>query len=95
MRKECVQRQQEGMYVDVSEAHKTVSIDVEGKGKDVAGPSGSTVHVHAGYSSVDVDTPGGCGLREWVWREPAMYLDIKLGLYFGMDRPWQRSGETH
>ena len=92
---ESVQRQQEGMYVDVSEAHKTVSIDVEGKGKDVAGPSGSTVHVHAGYSSVDVDTPGGCGLREWVWREPAMYLDIKLGLYFGMDRPWQRSGETH
>ncbi|PVH89320.1 hypothetical protein DL98DRAFT_508410 [Cadophora sp. DSE1049] len=97
---EGVEGQQEGVYVDVAEAHRTVSIDVKGKGKAVAGPSGPTVHVRAGDSSVDVcestatyDLRGGAGRRSWVWREGAMYRDIGLGLYFGMDRLRERSGE--
>lgn len=92
--------QQVGEYVDVEEAHRTVSIDVKGKGKAVASPSGPTVHVTSGYSTIDVsesdaayDGRGVAGRRSWVWREGAMYRDIGLGLNFGMDRPKERSGE--
>ncbi|KAK0102436.1 hypothetical protein ONS95_006055 [Cadophora gregata] len=97
---EGLEGQQEGTYVDVYEADRTVSIDVKGKGKAVAGPSRPTVHFSAGYSTIDVcespatyDIRGGLGRRTWVWREAAMYRDIGLGLYFGMDRPRDKSGE--
>ncbi|KAH7418782.1 hypothetical protein BKA64DRAFT_208162 [Cadophora sp. MPI-SDFR-AT-0126] len=83
---EGMQGQQEGVYVDVSEAHRTVSIDVKGKGKAIPGFSGPIVHVSSGSSSVDVGystNTQDVGDRNWIWLEDAMYRDIGLGFFFG------------
>ncbi|KAH6712854.1 hypothetical protein BKA61DRAFT_62668 [Leptodontidium sp. MPI-SDFR-AT-0119] len=92
--------QEGGAYVDVGEAHRTVSIDFKGKGREATGISGPVVHVTSGYSNVNAyectatSDRGGSGHRGWLWRESAMYRDIGIGLYFGIDREKQNSGEV-
>lgn len=80
-----------GVYVDVGEADRTVGIDRKGKGKEKVG---SAVHVSVGHSTVrDGECPASSGKArvlghsDWAWRERAMYQDINLGMYFGLDKP--------
>ncbi|KAN0112859.1 hypothetical protein V8E51_005810 [Hyaloscypha variabilis] len=87
----------EGAYVDVGERDRTVTVDRKGKGKERATCS----EVFMGQSdaaecrTVDVHDKGafsrnkvGVGPKRtsWAWKERAMYQDINLGYYFGLDR---------
>jgi len=77
---------------DVGEAHRTVSIDIKGKGKAVAESIEPMEYVGDGYASVNrfkgIATYGSRSYKNnvWAWRENAMYRDIGLGLYFGRDK---------
>jgi hypothetical protein len=75
--------------MDVDEPGKTVTIDKKGKGKAKCEPM---VHVLPGHVTADVQeisassfASGDVG-RSWAWKEKAMYQDIGLGYYFGLDR---------
>jgi hypothetical protein len=79
-------------YVDVDERDRTVTVDRKGKGKERV--RCSDIAVMQSCETVDVHDrvafPGskvGVGLRRnaWAWKERAMYQDINLGYYFGME----------
>lgn len=74
---------------DVDEADRTVGLDRKGKGRAKCEPP---IVISSLSASVDVqeisESPPGrvgavCG---WAWREKAMYQDIGLGFYFGLER---------
>lgn len=71
-------------YVDVEEAHRTVSIDRKGKGRETCAQI-----VGGAQATVEVCTETGRefgGRKSWAWKERAMYLDIGLGFYFGREK---------
>ena len=78
----------ERRYGDVEENDRTVSIDRKGKGKAKCA-SLAPVQLVGGQANVDIGNSevgraaGGVS-RRWAWKEKAMYLDIRLGFYFGL-----------
>jgi len=83
-------------YVDVDERDRTVTVERKGKGKERARCSdAATMHnTAAGCVRVDVHERGaatgkkvgvGLGRDNWAWKEKAMYQDINLGYYFGLE----------
>ncbi|CZR53305.1 uncharacterized protein PAC_03183 [Phialocephala subalpina] len=79
-------------YIDVGEADRTVSIDRKGKGKERCNTA-PIVQVTAGCAPINLQqksTPAitkvGVGRGNWAWKERAMYQDINMGFYFGLDR---------
>jgi hypothetical protein len=83
-----------GTYVDVEERDRTVTVDRKGKGKEPprcseaqsasAGCVAIEVHDEAAFTSSKVGV--GPGRNSWAWKERAMYQDINLGYYFGLER---------
>ena len=91
-------RKEKSVYVDMGEADRTVRIDRKGKGKGKAGVQYCNTQIggHAavggvGGGNVALTTPKvgavSIGGYNWAWKEEAMYQDINLGFYFGLDRP--------
>lgn len=87
----------EETYIDVAEQDRTVTIDKKGKGRERAPHSDAPLIQSAASSCVTVEvhdssavTGGkvGVGARHniWAWKERAMYQDIDLGYYFGLER---------
>ncbi|KUJ18069.1 uncharacterized protein LY89DRAFT_668260 [Mollisia scopiformis] len=80
-------------YIDVGEADRTVSVDRKGKGRECLNTT-SMAQVTAGRASVHVQktsaslirTRAGSGRGNWAWKERAMYQDINMGFYFGVDQ---------
>jgi hypothetical protein len=80
-------------YVDVDERDRTVTVDRKGKGKERARCSDvavmqclETVDVHDRVALTGRKVGVGLGRNTWAWKERAMYQDINLGYYFGMER---------
>ena len=83
-------------YVDVCEGDRTVTVDRKGKGKEKARFTDAPIMQNAagGCTTVDVHegpfTGGKVGVgparNSWAWKERAMYQDINLGYYFGLER---------
>jgi hypothetical protein len=76
-------------YVDVEEADRTVIVDRKGKGREVCATGSAVQIVGAGQAAVEVCTEVGRssgGRKTWAWKERAMYLDIGLGFYFGLEK---------
>ncbi|KAE8452747.1 hypothetical protein EG329_013019 [Mollisiaceae sp. DMI_Dod_QoI] len=78
-------------YSDVGEADRTVSIDRKGKGKEIPNvvpmvevTAGASIHRQ--QNSTPTGTKVGVGRGSWAWKERAMYQDINVGFYFGLDR---------
>ena len=83
----------EGGYIDVGERDRTVALERKGKDKEKGQEiCTSAVQYAGGQATVDVSTQAGrepgAGMKKdcWAWREKAMYRDIGLGYYFGLDR---------
>jgi hypothetical protein len=80
-------------YVDVDERDRTVTVDRKGKGKERARCSDvavmqclETVDVHDRVALTGSKVGVALGRNTWAWKERAMYQDINLGYYFGMER---------
>ena len=84
-------------YVDVDERDRTVTVERKGKGKERARCSDAammqstaagcvTVAVHEGGTFTGRKVGVGLGRENWAWKERAMYQDINLGYYFGLER---------
>jgi hypothetical protein len=84
-------------YVDVGERDRTVTVDRKGKGKEKVRCTDAPMmqSIAGGYTTVDVHNGGsltgskvgvGPGRNGWAWKERAMYQDINLGYYFGLER---------
>jgi hypothetical protein len=84
-------------YVDVDERDRTVTVERKGKGKEKARCSDAamaqrttagcvTVAVHEGDTFAGRKVGVGPGRENWAWKERAMYQDINLGYYFGLER---------
>jgi len=81
-------------YKDVEEVDRTVVVDRKGKSKANASVYGNfnapTVQVDAGYGDASATgsmKAGSSGRNgSWAWKERAMYLDINLGLNFGLEK---------
>ncbi|CZT41563.1 uncharacterized protein RSE6_01315 [Rhynchosporium secalis] len=85
------EREMVGVGGDVEEAHTTVTIDVKGKRKAVAGSFEPMRYTSDGYANVNLvegvpTYAGGYERSGWVWRDKAVYRDTGLGLYMGRDR---------
>jgi hypothetical protein len=78
-----------GQYIDVGERDRTVVMERKGKGKEVCT---AAVQFVGGQAIVDVSTEfgreNGAGMKRncWAWKEKAMYRDIGLGYYFGLEK---------
>lgn len=76
-------------YIDVGEADRTVVMERKGKGRELCTPA---VQFVGGEAVVDFKTgvgrenTGGVKRNCWAWREKAMYRDIGLGFYFGLEK---------
>ncbi|PQE25660.1 F-box domain-containing protein [Rutstroemia sp. NJR-2017a BBW] len=80
-------------------ADKVVGIDRKGKGKQTASsraesPADAHTHELPPMPAASNSTSAATGARgsskrkhHWIWKEKAMYRDIGLGFYFGLDRP--------
>lgn len=84
-------------YVDVGEADRTVIVDRKGKGKERAACSEVSMMQRASThcGTIEAQDAGafegskvgvGSGRNTWAWKERAMYQDINLGYYFGLER---------
>ncbi|CZS88082.1 uncharacterized protein RCO7_01051 [Rhynchosporium graminicola] len=85
------EREMVGVGGNVEEAHTTVTIDVKGKRKAVAGSFEPMRYTSDGYANVNLvegvpTYAGGYECSGWVWRDKAVYRDTGLGLYMGRDR---------
>jgi len=80
-------------FIDVGEANRTVSIDRKGKGKASlnatpmvqVSPDHAAVHLQE-KSASSVQPRVRAGRGHWAWKERAMYQDINIGFYFGLDK---------
>lgn len=75
-------------YQDVEEADRTMVMEKKGKGKEKCMPALQFV---VGEAAVEVSTEAGRHdtegrQRGWAWREKAMYRDIGMGFYFGLEK---------
>ncbi|CZR65288.1 uncharacterized protein PAC_15188 [Phialocephala subalpina] len=68
-------------YIDVGEADRMVSIDRKGKGKERCNTKPMVQQ-----RSTPAITKVGVGRGNWAWKERAMYQDVNMGFYFGLDR---------
>jgi hypothetical protein len=89
--------EQTSAYAQV--ADRVVGIDRKGKGKQTASsvaesPADAYAHESSHMPAVSNSTSTATGARNspqrkypsWIWKEKAMYRDIGLGFYFGLDR---------
>jgi hypothetical protein len=88
-------RKEKGVYIDVGEADRTVSIDRKGKGNAGVQYCNTQVGGHAAVGSVGGGNvaptsakvgPASIGGYNWAWAEKAMYQDINRGFHFGLER---------
>jgi hypothetical protein len=78
-------------FIDLGEANRTVSIDRKGKGKACLGATPimqvSTEHAAIQQKSASpAQSRARAGRGHWAWKERAMYQDINIGFYFGLDK---------
>jgi hypothetical protein len=84
-------------YIDVGEQDRTVTVDRKGKGKETvrfpdasmmqSGVGGcTTIEVRDDSALTGSQVGVGPARISWAWKERAMYQDINLGYYFGLDR---------